>query len=165
MNIWMNKYPTFQNVADANIIRKPQFNIDKKMRMELFAPDSSLSTSTNSLMSFKGCPLQHYLKYGLKLKSKRDIARISIPGKFFNTILERAFYLYNKNYTELSYEDIFSLVDQEFDFVKKIFVDKKKRLTVWLENTPLKCIPSWNPYLYFRPNTAFVWPIRPTLKK
>lgn len=150
MNIWMNKYPTFQNVADANVIRKPQFNIDKKMRLELFAPDSSLSTSTNSLMSFKGCPLQHYLKYGLKLKSKRDIARISIPGKFFNTILERAFYLYNKNYTELSYEDIFSLVDQEFDFVKKIFVDKKKTFDCLVREYAFKMYSQLEPLSLFQ---------------
>ena len=125
MNDWMKQRPQFKAIKDPSFIQPPTFNVSKENSQQLFFKDQMYHSSYSRLHTFKDCPLKHYLRYGLALKSKREKEPIQIRKEFLEKILQTAHLLKNKQYQELTYEDVLHLVENEFHFAMKLFPQKK----------------------------------------
>lgn len=119
LNNWMQIPCTFINIEESSIYEIPKFNI--KNPKELFFPNQTFRGSVSRLESFAKCPLQHFLRYGLKLKEIRDFTDIRTKGSILHHILEQVTQKYPKDYANIPYEELHTYVSKEFEFVSKLF--------------------------------------------
>lgn len=121
MENWLACKPTFITTPDSFIWKTPNIDLNKDISKEIFFQNNHFKGSISRLESYARCPFSHALKYGLYLKEKEDITDISIRGSILHHILE-VISQREKEYTNLSKQQIHFYVEHEFEFAKNVFV-------------------------------------------
>lgn len=125
MNDWMQTRPQFKALKDPSFIVPPTFEVSSDHSKELFFKDQMYRSTYSRIHTFQDCPLKHYLRYGLSLKTKYESDPLQIKKAFLERILQKAKIMKNKEYRELSYDDVQTLIEEEMQFARKIFVQKE----------------------------------------
>ena len=129
MNDWMQTLPKFKALKDPSFIVPPVFEVPQENSKELFFKDQMYRSSYSRIQTFQDCPLKHYLRYGLSLKSNYEKDPLQIKKEFLEKILLKAKVMKKRDYLELSQEDVRKLIEDEMQFARKIFVQKN----AWFE--------------------------------
>lgn len=129
LNQMMPDLPAFQAVKDPNQYYKPDFEFDEKQVLSTLAPNQIVELSQKKLNDYDSCPLRYYLKNTLKLYDPKDPGNLFIPANIISQILLDAYMVQRKNYQQLCFNDILSLLNDQFAFYEKVFPDKKLLLT------------------------------------
>lgn len=124
LDAWIGSRARFVNLADRSVASVPAFHLNANQARSLFFKNNQHSASFTKVNTFEQCPLRYYLRYGLSLERKRENKDISVNGQLLARILQKAKLLHEKNYAELSYPDVYDLVEKEFAFAKTIFPQK-----------------------------------------
>lgn len=136
LDTWIQKTKNedcqFIPIKDNSIFKKEEFTISKETSQELFFKNNVLSVSR--LETFSKCPLQHFLKYGLRLKEPTEISDVQTRGTILHAILERSTKTYQKDYTSLTHEQIQAFVEEEFAFYTTIYPAKKDWIQVQIKD-------------------------------
>ena len=118
---WIGQKAQFVDVKESSVYEKPQFSLNTSLASSLFFPKDRFTGSISRLESFARCPLQHFLRYGLYLKEKRETMDIRIQGSIYHHILEILMNTYQKDYTKADTEAITKLVQNEFTFIRNVY--------------------------------------------
>lgn len=124
MENWLSLKPTFLKTPDSFTWKTPDIDLNKDISQEIFFQNKHFKGSISRLENYARCPFSHALKYGLYLKEKEDITDISIRGSILHHILE-VISQKEKDYTSLSKEQIHTYVKREFEFAKRVFLQKQ----------------------------------------
>ena len=125
MNDWMQKKPTFKALRDPSFIVPPTFDVSSENSQQLFFKDQLYHSSYSRIHTFNDCPLKHYLRYGLSLKADYQREPLKIRKEFLEKILQSAKIMKQKQYKELTLMDVQHLIEEEFQFARKIFIQKE----------------------------------------
>lgn len=136
LNQWLQKEPTFVNKPDSHIDERPSFSLT--CADELFFPNHQFTGSISRLETMARCPLQHFLRYGLRLKEPKDANDIRVRGSILHHILETCVHQFQKQYTEISEKDLQDLVEKEYAFAQKVFPHQKKEFQIRMKETVLQ---------------------------
>ena len=129
MNEWMHKKPVFQALRDPSFIIPPKFDVSSENSQQLFFQDQMYQSSYSRIHAFNDCPLKHYLRYGLSLKADYQKDPLKVRKEFLERVLLNARVMKQKQYKELTMEDVQHLVESEFHFARMIFTQKE----VWFQ--------------------------------
>ena len=125
LNDWMHHKPEFKALRDPSFIIPPTFEVSSENSQQLFFKDQMYQSSYSRIHAFNDCPLKHYLRYGLALKADYEKDPLQIRKDFLERILQKARILKQKQYKELTKEDVRELIEEEMQFARSIFVQKE----------------------------------------
>lgn len=129
---WIQTENQFISLPEHSIYKKESFELSKEVLTPLFFNNNVLSVSR--METFSKCPLQHFLKYGLRLKEPKEITDVATRGTVLHSILEKSTTLHKKDYVSLQEDDIKEFVRDEFDFYLKVYPAKKSFVDVLIED-------------------------------
>lgn len=128
---WMGSMPLFRHVADSSVIRLPDFKLSEKVSRELFTPEQVLQVKPGPLKTFSDCPLKHMLKYKARLEGpRREKDLLQMSSESLNLMMNDAQLRMQKNFWELSDDQLKMLLKHFFVFPRKVFPHKQKALDV-----------------------------------
>lgn len=131
MFTWMNAHPKFQTWKDSSWYVKPDFSLSEDVSSELFFKDRTFTASLSSLNSYESCPLQHLLRYGMKLKKPYVFEdQLEVRADILKDVIESSTLWFSKPVWDLSDEEIRFLVSRQFEFARKVFKDRKEALQI-----------------------------------
>ena len=125
LNDWMDHKPEFKALRDPSFIVPPTFEVSSENSQELFFKDQMYHSSYSRIHAFNDCPLKHYLRYGLALKADYEKDPLKIRKDFLERVLQKARILKQKEYKELTKDDVKTLIEEELQFARSIFVQKE----------------------------------------
>ncbi|MBP3871941.1 MAG: PD-(D/E)XK nuclease family protein [Faecalicoccus sp.] len=122
--------PISKNYPDNDVFEVPEFNLAKESAKPLFFKTEPISMSVSRLETFTGCPLKHFLQYGLSLKEKQTWSDIRSQGTMLHKIVEILTLQYGKDYASVSREQLHELIEKEYAFGKKVYPHR----TAWINS-------------------------------
>lgn len=131
---WLNTFPKFQRWDDSSWSVSPDFSLSEDVSSQMFFHDRIYSPTLRSLDAFARCPLQHMLKYGMKLKTPfKASEHLQVRADIFRNILDSAPFWFSKPLWQLSEEEVRFLVARQFEFPRKVLPSQSDALQI-LEN-------------------------------
>lgn len=128
---WMGTMPLFRHVPDTSIVRTPDFRLSEKVSRDLFAPNQVLQVRPGSLKTFNDCPLKNMLRYKARLEGPRmQKDELTISSDALSLMMNEAKLRTDRNFWELSDDQLRSLLDDFFAFPNRVFPHQKARLLV-----------------------------------
>ncbi len=118
---WIGRYPDFVYVRDIDVRSVPKFALTPADAQSLFFSGERCTSSFAKVSTYSKCPLRYYLRFGLSLKGRNATDEVRVDGSLLSRVLQKAKMLHDKQYAELSYDDVLQLVQEEFAFAKKVF--------------------------------------------
>lgn len=129
MNSYMNIPCQFKQVKELSIFKRPSFDLSLDTAHDLYLKNNKFTGSVSRLEAFARCPLQHFIRYGLYLKETKAFSDIRIRGTILHHILEVLSMKFQKDYANVTSDIIRQVIEEEFEFARRIFPEKSK----WLD--------------------------------
>lgn len=129
LTLWLEALPKFKNSAQSSINLRPSFQI-KNMQSQVFFEKENQKVRTHSrqLKAYEDCPLQNMLQYGLQLKKptvRKDV--LHLRAQIIPTLIQYCQQI-GKPYQEVTPTEVRAFVEQQFQFARKIFLQRKAEL-------------------------------------
>lgn len=138
MDTFMDMPTTFIPSKDHSVFKTPSFSLSSKSASSLYLKQNKFTGSVSRLESFARCPLQHFIRYGLRLSEKKEWSDIRIRGTILHHILETLSTKYGKSYADINKEQILEVIKDEFAFAKKVFPEKTNWLNIQISELASK---------------------------
>lgn len=131
MFTWMNAHPKFQVWKDSSWYIKPDFSLSEDISSQLFFRDQKFTASLSSLNSYELCPLQHLLKYGMKLHKPYEFEdQLKVRADILRDVIESASLWFHRPIWELDETQIRFLVSRQFEFARRVFAGRQEALQI-----------------------------------
>lgn len=152
IDAYMNMPCEFITIRDYSQFKRPQFELSQEIAHKLYLKHKTFVGSISRLETFAKCPLKHFIRYGLYLKENQDWQDIRIRGTILHHILETLTLEYKKDYAQVQSEQIHEVIQNEFQFAKKIFPNKEKWFNVQIQELQTKTTLILEQLAYFEKN-------------
>lgn len=88
----------------------------------LYVDHQKIKASISSLELYSSCPLQYFLKYGLRIKEPIQQAfQSSTIGSLIHKLFERCLTKYQEHYTEIEDQELLQYINEEIDSLEAIY--------------------------------------------
>lgn len=152
IDTYMNMPCEFIAIREHSRFKTPQFELSQEYAYKLYLNHKTFVGSISRLETFAKCPLKHFIRYGLYLKENQDWQDIRVRGTILHHILETLTSKYNKNYAQVQSEQIYEVIQDEFQFAKKIFPNKEKWIKAQIQELQTKTALILEQLAYFEEN-------------
>ena len=136
---WYKTDPKWSNILEKAMIELKYLKTPEKISKENIEKlyGKTLKTSISKLETYRRCPFQYHLKYGLKLQEKEEFkVRAIDTGSFMHEVIEE-FFRRAEDVKKITEEEISKLVDE-------IILDKLSLRKNYLFTSNKKCIALTN---------------------